>query len=94
MACRSLPNYEVDMALAGGVTILASQKIGYMYTEGGINSPDGHCRAFDTRAKGAVSGNGAGVVVLKRLKDALADGDNIWAVILGAATNNDGSLKV
>ena len=93
MACQSLFNYEVDMALAGGVSIMASQKIGYMYTEGGINSPDGHCRAFDAQAKGAVSGNGAGVVVLKRLKDALADGDNIWAVILAAATNNDGSLK-
>ncbi|HJP92759.1 MAG TPA: SDR family NAD(P)-dependent oxidoreductase [Pyrinomonadaceae bacterium] len=93
MACQSLLNYEVDMALAGGVTIMASQKIGYMYTEGGINSPDGHCRAFDARAKGAVSGNGAGVVILKRLKDALADGDNIWAIIRGSATNNDGSLK-
>lgn len=93
MACQSLLNYEIDMALAGGATIMASQKIGYMYTEGGINSPDGHCRAFDAKAKGTVIGNGAGVVVLKRLKDALADGDNIWAVILGAATNNDGSLK-
>lgn len=93
MACQSLLNYEVDMALAGGATIMASQKIGYMYTEGGINSPDGHCRAFDANAKGTVIGNGAGVVVLKRLKDARADGDNIWAVILGTATNNDGSLK-
>ncbi|HEU4506953.1 MAG TPA: SDR family NAD(P)-dependent oxidoreductase [Pyrinomonadaceae bacterium] len=93
MACQSLLNYEVDTALAGGATIMASQKIGYMYTEGGINSPDGHCRAFDAKANGTVMGNGAGVVVLKRLKDALADGDNIWAVILGSATNNDGSLK-
>ena len=93
MACQSLLNYEVDMALAGGSTIMASQKIGYMYTEGGINSPDGHCRAFDAKANGTVIGNGAGVVVLKRLKDALADGDNIWAIILGTATNNDGSLK-
>ncbi len=93
MACQSLLNYEVDMALAGGVTIMASEKIGYMYREGGINSPDGHCRAFDARARGAVSGNGAGVVVLKRLKDALADGDNIWSIIRGAATNNDGSLR-
>src|SRR5437868_3739468 len=93
MACQSLLNYEVDMALAGGATIMASQKIGYMYTEGGITSPDGHCRAFDAKAKGAVSGNGAGVVVLKRLKDAVTDGDNIWAIIRGSATNNDGSLK-
>lgn len=93
MACQSLLNYEVDMALAGGVTIMASEKIGYMYREGGINSPDGHCRAFDARAKGAVSGNGAGVVVLKRLKDALADGDHIWSIIRGSATNNDGSLR-
>lgn len=93
MACQSLLNYEIDMALAGGSTIMASQKIGYMYTEGGINSPDGHCRAFDAKANGTVIGNGAGAVVLKRLTDALADGDNIWAIILGAATNNDGSLK-
>jgi acyl transferase domain-containing protein/acyl carrier protein len=93
MACQSLLNYEVDMALAGGVTIMASEKIGYMYREGGINSPDGHCRAFDAKAKGAVGGNGSGVVVLKRLKDALADGDHIWSIIRGSATNNDGSLK-
>jgi acyl transferase domain-containing protein/acyl carrier protein len=93
MACQSLLNYQVDMALAGGATIVAPQKMGYVYAEGGINSPDGHCRAFDARARGAVSGNGAGVVVLKRLRDALDDGDTIWAVIRGSAVNNDGALK-
>ncbi len=67
---------------------------GYLYQEGGILSPDGHCRAFDAAAEGTVSGDGAGVVVLKRLADALADGDTIHAVIQGSAVNNDGALKV
>ena len=93
MACQSLLNYQVDMALAGGVTIVTPQKMGYVYAEGGIHSPDGHCRAFDARAQGAVGGNGAGVVVLKRLRDAIDDGDTIWAVIRGSAINNDGALK-
>ncbi|HWW75578.1 MAG TPA: polyketide synthase, partial [Pyrinomonadaceae bacterium] len=93
MACQSLLNYQVDMALAGGVTIVTPQTMGYVYAEGGIHSPDGHCRAFDARAQGAVAGNGAGVVVLKRLRDALDDGDTIWAVIRGSAVNNDGALK-
>ncbi|HEX5708651.1 MAG TPA: SDR family NAD(P)-dependent oxidoreductase [Pyrinomonadaceae bacterium] len=93
MACQSLLNYQVDMALAGGATIIAPQKMGYVYAEGGIHSPDGHCRAFDAEARGAVGGNGVGVVVLKRLRDALDDGDTIWAVIRGSAVNNDGTLK-
>src|SRR5262249_43021156 len=67
---------------------------GYTYLEGGIYSPDGHCRAFDEKAQGTVQGDGVGVVVLKRLSDALADGDTIHAVIRGSAVNNDGSLKV
>src|SRR5262249_39264065 len=81
-------------ALAGGVTVTGSQQSGFIYQEGGILSPDGHCRAFDARAKGAVGGNGVGIVVLKRLEDALADGDTVRAVIKGSAVNNDGSLKV
>ena len=92
-ACQSLLNYQVDMALAGGVTLVTPQKMGYTYAEGGIHSPDGHCRAFDARAQGTVSGSGVGVVVLKRLQDAIDDGDTIWAVIRGSAVNNDGSLK-
>lgn len=94
MACQSLLNHECDMALAGGVSISVPQKAGYVYREGGILSPDGHCRAFDARAQGTVFGNGVGIVVLKRLADALADGDTIHAVIKGSAINNDGSAKV
>ena len=94
VACQSLLGYECDMALAGGVSIHCPEKAGYMYSEGGTTSRDGHCRAFDAKAQGFVSGHGVGVVVLKRLEDALADGDYIWAVIKGSAVNNDGSLKV
>ena len=94
MACQSLLSYQCDMALAGGVSVHAQQKTGYLYEEGGILSPDGHCRAFDARAGGTIGGDGVGIVVLKRLEEALADGDHIEAVILGAAINNDGSSKV
>ena len=93
-ACQSLLSGACDMALAGGVTISARQKRGYLYQEGGIMSPDGHCRAFDAEARGTVGGSGVGVVVLKRLEDALADGDAMHAIIKGSAINNDGSLKV
>ncbi|HEX2926937.1 MAG TPA: amino acid adenylation domain-containing protein [Ruminiclostridium sp.] len=93
LACKSLLYKECDIALAGGVSIRLPQKTGYLYQEGMILSPDGHCRAFDESAKGTVGGNGAGVVVLKRLEDAIAEGDNIYAVIKGTAVNNDGSLK-
>jgi len=93
-ACRSLLGYECDMAVAGGVCVAVPHGAGYFYYEGGILSPDGHCRAFDAEAKGTVMGSGAGVVVLKRLEDALADGDTIHAVIHGSAINNDGSVKV
>ncbi len=92
MGCQSLLNYQCDMVLAGGVTI-AAQKEGYLYLEGGIASPDGHCRAFDAKAQGTIGGNGVGIVVLKRLEEALTDGDCIYAVIKGAEINNDGSLK-
>lgn len=94
MACESLLGGQCDMALAGGASIRFPQISGYLYGEGGISSPDGHCRAFDARAHGTVGGSGVGVVVLKRLEDALADRDHIHAVIKGTAVNNDGSLKV
>ena len=93
LASQALLNYQCDMALAGGVAIRPPQKTGYLYQEGGILSPDGHCRAFDREAGGTVAGNGAGILVLRRLADALADGDHIHAVIKGSAINNDGSLK-
>jgi acyl transferase domain-containing protein/thioesterase domain-containing protein/acyl carrier protein len=94
MAVQSLLSGESDMALAGGVTIELPHGVGYHYREGEILSPDGHCRAFDHRSKGTVFGSGAGVVVLRRLADALRDGDRVHAVIKGSAVNNDGSGKV
>jgi amino acid adenylation domain-containing protein len=93
MACESLRAGKCDMALAGGVSVRVPQKVGYVYQEGGIMSPDGHCRAFDAQAQGIVGGEGLGIVVLKRLEDAVADGDTIHAVIKGSAVNNDGSEK-
>ncbi|NLW47676.1 MAG: KR domain-containing protein [Firmicutes bacterium] len=93
-ACQSLLNYESDMALAGGVSVHFPEKSGYLYMEGGTTSSDGHCRAFDAAADGFVAGHGAGVVLLKRVADALADGDTIWAVIKGSAVNNDGAVRV
>ena len=93
LACQSLRAFECDMALAGGVS-MGVQKGGHFYQDGGILSPDGHCRAFDRKAQGTVSGSGVGIVVLKRLRDALADGDVIAAVIKGSAINNDGAVKV
>jgi acyl transferase domain-containing protein len=93
-ACRSLLDGECDIALAGGVSIGVPLKSGYLYQEEGILSPDGHCRPFDALARGTVPGSGAGVVVLKRLQDALAGGDTIAATIRGTAVNNDGASKV
>ncbi len=93
-ACQSLESYACDAALAGGVTIVLPQKKGYFYKEGGMLSPDGHCRPFDEQAAGTVFSNGAAVVLLKRLDEALADGDRIYAVIRGYATNNDGGDKL
>jgi len=93
MAARALAAGDCDMALAGGVTIELPQGRGYLHAEGEILSPDGECHAFDHRARGTVFGSGAGVVVLRRLKDALADGDHVWAVIRGSAVNNDGAAK-
>ncbi|MDW3192242.1 MAG: amino acid adenylation domain-containing protein [Cytophagales bacterium] len=93
-ASMSLLLRECDMALAGGVSIGNKAEKGYMYQEGMTASKDGHCRAFDADASGTIRGEGAGVVVLKRLKDAIADKDNIHAVIRGSAVNNDGRNKV
>jgi len=90
LACQSLMNYQCDLALAGGVTLTVPQKSGYLYQAGAIASPDGHCRAFDARAAGTVEGNGAGVVVLKRLEDAMADGDRVHALIKGWTIVVDG----
>ncbi|HZI04904.1 MAG TPA: polyketide synthase, partial [Archangium sp.] len=94
MACQSLLLRQSDIALAGAVRLSLPQRTGYLYQDGMIFSPDGHCRAFDSRARGTVSGNGVGVVVLKPLADALRDGDHVYAVIKGSAINNDGHLKV
>ena len=87
-------SYECDVALAGGVAIQVPQVAGYLYQLGGFSSPDGHCRAFDAKAGGTIGGSGVAVVMLKRLEDAIADGDHCYAVIKGSAINNDGSRKV
>lgn len=94
LAVQSLLCGESDMTVAGGVSVGCPQIRGYWHQPNGVMSSDGHCRAFDERADGLVEGNGAGFVVLKRLEDAIADGDNIHAVIRGTAVNNDGSDKV
>ncbi len=92
-ACQSLLNGECNMAIAGGAGISSLGPVGFQYEPGGILSPDGHCRVFDKNSNGTRIGNGVGVILLKRLSDALADGDDIEAVILGSATNNDGANK-
>jgi amino acid adenylation domain-containing protein len=94
IACQQLLQGDCDMALAGGVAIEVPHGAGYLYQEGHILSPDGHCRAFDAAAGGTVRGSGGAVVVLKRLADAVRDGDTVWAVIKGSAINNDGAAKV
>lgn len=94
LACRSLQNGECEIALAGGASVENPELCGYRYQEGWITSRDGHCRPFDDRAQGTVFGSGAGVVVLKPLDRALADGDKIVGILRGSAVNNDGALKV
>ncbi|MEU9336549.1 amino acid adenylation domain-containing protein [Streptomyces sp. NPDC048290] len=94
LAVQSLLAGESDMALAGGVAVNTRHGRGYLYEEGSITSPDGHCRPFDASAAGTVFGDGGGVVLLKRLTDALADGDRVVAVIKGTAVNNDGADKM
>ena len=93
-ACQALLNYECDMALSGGVCVLLPQKQGHWYHEGHFSSPDGRTRSFDAKGEGTLFSNGAGMVVLKRLSEAFADGDTIYAVIKGIAVNNDGADKV
>ncbi len=94
LACQSLLNCECDMALAGGVTIEIPHSHGYLYREGEILSRDGHCRPFDAASSGTVFSSGVGIVVLRRLDDAIEDHDTVHAVILGTAINNDGQRKV
>ncbi|MGE5830094.1 MAG: type I polyketide synthase, partial [Micromonosporaceae bacterium] len=94
LAAEAVRNGECEMALAGAASIETGQLRGYLYQEGGILSPDGHCRAFDADARGTLWGSGGGIVVLKRLSDALADGDTVHAILLGSAVNNDGCDKV
>ena len=93
LACQSLLSGECDMALGAGVAIKIPQNESTLSPEG-IISPDGYCRAFDAKANGTIGGNGIGIVVLKRLEDAIADRDTIYAVIKGSAINNDGAAKV
>ncbi|MFL6118932.1 SDR family NAD(P)-dependent oxidoreductase [Actinophytocola sp.] len=93
LASQALLAGDCDLALAGGVNVYAAQRSGYLYEPGGIFSPDGHCRPFDAGARGAVSSSGGGVVVLRRLEDALAGGDTVHAVLLGSAINNDGARR-
>jgi amino acid adenylation domain-containing protein len=93
-ACQSLLTYQCDLALAGGISIRSPQQEGYFHQEGNIASPDGHTRTFDASAGGTVFSNGVSIVVLKRVAEALNDGDNIYAVIRGSAINNDGSQRV
>ncbi len=94
LACESLLTGECDIALAGAAAISVPLTQGYSYSEGAFVSPDGHCRSFDAKAKGTVFGSGVGVVALKRLEDAVTDGDCIWAVVKGSAVNNDGALRI
>ncbi len=93
-ACQHLLDYQCDMAIAGGVALQFPLISGYLYQEGMILSPDGHCRAFDEKAKGTVPGNGVGVVILKRYQEAIEANDHIYAIVKGFATNNDGNKKV
>ncbi|HLP72483.1 MAG TPA: type I polyketide synthase, partial [Bacteroidales bacterium] len=94
LACQSLFSYESDVCIAGGVCIVVPQESGYIYQKGAIPSPDGRCRPFDEKGNGTVFSNGVGVVVLKRLEDALRDHDRIYALVRGWSLNNDGSTKV
>lgn len=94
VACQSLLNHECDMALAGGVTIDLPHGRDYNYQGGEFFSHDGHCRAFDAKSSGTVSGSGLGIVTLRRFDDAVRTGDPIRAVIRGTAINNDGARKV
>src|SRR5437867_8237996 len=93
LARQSLLREEIDMALAGAISVRVPHRAGYVCDGGGVVSRDGHVRAFDAKANGTVFGSGGGILVLKRLADAVSDGDTIHAVIKGSAVNNDGSAK-
>lgn len=93
MACQSVLNQECEIALAGAMSVKVPHIAGYFYHEGGVVSSDGHCRPFDAKADGCIFGSGGGMVVLKRLNEALKDGDQIHAIIKGSAINNDGAEK-
>src|SRR5262249_32875600 len=93
-ACQNLLQYQCDIALAGGIAISVSQGSGYFWDEGGISSPDAHCRAFDADARGTIGGSGAGLVVLKRYAEARADGDHVYALLRGFGVSNDGHDKI
>lgn len=93
-ACKNIQQGICDMALAGGVSLFLPEDIGYLYEEDMITSKDGHCRTFDKKASGTVGGSGVGVVLLKKMQDAIKDNDHIWGVIRGYAVNNDGDRKV
>lgn len=94
LACQQLLTYQADMTIVGGITIHLPQKMGHIHEPGAAYSPDSHCRPFDATPSGLIDGNGAAVIILKRLEDALKDGDKIHALIKGSAINNDGSDKV
>lgn len=93
LACESLRAYECDLALAGAASLELPGAAGYLHDADGITSPDGHCRAFDAAGRGVCFSSGAGLVVLRREEDALADGDHVHAVICGSAVTNDGRRK-
>lgn len=93
-AAQALREGDCDMAVAGGCALMLPQHAGHYYEEGMINSPDGHCRAYDRDAKGTIFGSGSGAVLLKRLEQAIADGDDIYAVVKGSAVANDGGQKM
>ncbi len=94
LAVQSLRSGDCELALAGGVSVRIPDRVGHLFQPGGMESPDGHVRTFDAGARGSMFGDGAAVVVLKRLADAIRDGDHIWSVIRGSAMNNDGARKV
>lgn len=94
LACQALHTLECDLAIAGGVSVQVPCRRGYIFQEGGVQAPDGHCRPFDEQAGGTLFGSGVGAVVLKRAADAVNDRDTIYAVVKGTAINNDGRRKL
>jgi len=94
MACQSLLSGETDLFMAGGASVQSPEHAGHLYQPGMIVSPDGHVRSFDANAAGTIFGSGVGAILLKRLDDAIRDGDHIYAVVKGSAVNNDGGIKV